>query len=106
MKNCELEKFKKLFLQYFTDEKYICSFEYDVFDDFTQIIFELNNADIGTNISDTYFYTNNKQYPLLFIFTFEYHQYKHYGQLEIEETELSLRISTINGIIKNITTEI
>lgn len=106
MKNCELEKFRKIFLQYFTDKKYICTSEYEAFEDFAQIIFELNNADIGTDISNTYFYTNNKQYPLSFIFNFEFHQYNKYGRLDVEETELSLDISTTDGVIRNITTEI
>ena len=55
MKNSQLELFKNEFIKYFRNYDYTCRNEQGSFSTFTRIITELQNVDIGTDISKTFF---------------------------------------------------
>ena len=101
MKNHDIEEFKNLFLRYFKNKNYHCVMQHESFHEFTQIVTELNSANIGTNISKTNIYLNHN--VLYFPFSFEKQEYNDDNEIIIQETELTLWIKTKDGVITNIT---
>lgn len=98
MKNPVLERFKNDFINYFRKYDYICQNEQGAFHRFTQIITELNNADIGTDISKTSIFEDIHKY---FSFTFIYAPIC-YTPTEFEYNKLIIEFKLNNGVIENI----
>ena len=99
MKNPQLELFKNEFIKYFRDYDYTCRNEQGSFLTFTRIITELQNVDIGTDISKTFIINDNED-DLYFIFIHAPHQ----SILPNKFSYIILNIQFIleNGIIKDI----
>jgi hypothetical protein len=98
MKNPVLERFKNDFINYFRKYDYICQNEQGAFHRFTQIVTELNNADIGTDISKTSIFEDIHRN---FSFTFIYAPIC-YTPTEVEYNKLIIEFELNNGVIKNI----
>ena len=98
MKNTQLEIFKNEFISFFRNYDYICQNEQGSFHRFTQIITELQNADIGTDISKTSIFEDINNY---FVFDFIYSP-----EVTIPSTfdyeRLLIKFTMNNGIIENI----
>ena len=99
MKNSQLELFKNEFIKYFRNYDYTCRNEQGSFFTFTRIITELQNVDIGTDISKTFIINDNED-DLYFIFIDAPHQ----SILPNKFSYIILNIQFIleNGIIKDI----
>ena len=98
MKNPVLERFKNDFINYFRKYDYTCQNEQGAFHRFTQIVTELNNADIGTDISKTSIFEDIHR---CFSFTFIYAPI-YYKPTEFEYNKLIIEFELNNGVIKNI----
>lgn len=98
MKNQLLEIFKTEFIRYFRNYDYICQNEQGSFHRFTQIVTELNNADIGTDISKTSIFEDIHKY---LSFTFIYAPIC-YTPTEFEYNNITIEFELNNGVIENI----
>jgi hypothetical protein len=98
MKNSRLEIFKNEFIKYFRNYDYICYNEQGSFHRFTQIITELNNADIGADISKTSIFEDIHRY---LSFTFIYAPMC-YTPTEFEYNNIIIEFELNNGVIENI----
>lgn len=98
MKNTQLEIFKNEFISFFRNYDYICQKEQGSFHRFTQIITELQNADIGTDISKTSIYEDIHRY-LCFKFIYAPDRFNP-TSFEYENRIIEFKLN--NGVIENI----
>lgn len=99
MKNSQLELFKNEFIKYFRNYDYTCRNEQGSFSTFTRIITELQNVDIGTDISKTFIINDNKD-DLYYIFINAPHQ--SILPNKFSYVILNMQFILENGIIKDI----
>lgn len=102
MKNSQLEIFKNEFVTNFRDYDYICYNEQGSFLTFTKIVTELNNADIGTDISKTSIFEDINRY---LSFSFIYAPLPGFVPSTFHGNKLILEFNLNNGIIENINFE-
>lgn len=98
MKNTQLEIFKNEFISFFRNYDYICQNEQGSFHRFTQIITELQNADIGTDISKTSIFEDIHRY-LCFKFIYAPDGFNP-TSFEYENRIIEFKLN--NGVIENI----
>lgn len=99
MKNTQLEIFKNEFISLFRNYDYICQNEQGAFHRFIQIITELQNADIGTDISKTSIFEDIHRY-LHFRFIYAPDGFTPQS-FEYENRIIEFKLN--NGVIENIT---
>lgn len=107
IRNPELEKFKVNFLKYYTDDNYLPYKDLLAFWRFTQIVTELNNADIGTDISKTtifqnynFIYKSDGTNEIFFTFSFTPTKFAPPTSTNIS---IYVVLNLKNGVIQNIT---
>lgn len=108
MKNTQLEIFKNEFISFFRNYDYICQNEQGAFHRFTQIVTELQNADIGTDISKTSIFEDIHRYlhfSFIYVpdrFTSSSFNSDRFTPISFEYKNLIIEFKLNNGVIENI----